>query len=266
MPRAGARAAPSTEVYTASCRETHRATARACGTSAAHTRKGGNPCRCKLVPGSVEEARTLLRAFVRVGVVLHDAGKVLHPAELDPPGETHEPAGEALLLQHGVSPEVARVCVSHARWQSMSVSFEEVVIALADKLWKGVRHRALEEQVIDAAAERLGTERWDVFVRLDSAFEHIASLGCNAGRRLAAPAGPPKSTPLRVWTATSVRSPLVSHARGMFPPPRRRTHFAPPPAPQPPSSKAWNAASSRVATPSFSAFSSLVPASSPTTR
>lgn len=153
MPRAGARAAPSTGVYTASCRETHRATARACGTSAAHTRKWS--------------CTTQARCFTRQSSTRH--------------AKTHDPAGEALLLQHGVSPDVARVCVSHARWQSMSVSFEEVLIALADKLWKGVRHRALEERVIDAAAERMGTERWDVFVRLDSAFEHIASLG---GERL----------------------------------------------------------------------------------
>src|SRR5690242_14490802 len=47
--------------------------------------------------------------LVRVGMVLHDAGKILHPAELDRAGAEHETAGEALLLEHGVSPEIARI-------------------------------------------------------------------------------------------------------------------------------------------------------------
>lgn len=122
-------------------------------------------------------------AFVRVGVALHDAGKILHPAELDEPGDAHEPAGEALLLQRGVTPQLARVCRSHARWHEMPVSFEELLIALADKLWKGVRRSELEERVIDAAAERLGKAWWDVYVQLDSVFERAAADGEDRLRR-----------------------------------------------------------------------------------
>ncbi len=36
--------------------------------------------------------------LIRVGVVLHDAGKTLYPQELDGGGSEHEPAGESLLL------------------------------------------------------------------------------------------------------------------------------------------------------------------------
>lgn len=115
--------------------------------------------------------------FVRVGVALHDVGKVLHPAELDAPGSYHEPDGEALLLRSGVSPELARVCMSHARWDAMDVSLEELVIALADKLWKGVRNPRLEERCVDAIAAVLGKTRWDVFIELDSAFEDVAAAG-----------------------------------------------------------------------------------------
>ena len=50
--------------------------------------------------------------LIRLGVALHDAGKINHPAELDVPGSMHEPAGEALLLANGVQPEVARFCVT----------------------------------------------------------------------------------------------------------------------------------------------------------
>jgi hypothetical protein len=115
--------------------------------------------------------------LVRVGVVLHDAGKTLHPAELDQPGGDHEPAGEALLIAHGASPEVARICISHARWNEMSVSLEELLVALADKLWKGVRKPELEERVIDEVASAVGKSRWDLFVDLDSCFEQIAAGG-----------------------------------------------------------------------------------------
>jgi len=115
--------------------------------------------------------------YVRVGVVLHDAGKVLHENELAASGAQHEPAGEQLLLTHGVSPEIARVCLSHARWRYMSVSLKELLIALADKLWKGVRSPDLEELVVSRVAAALSRDRWDLFVALDGAFEEIALGG-----------------------------------------------------------------------------------------
>jgi hypothetical protein len=115
--------------------------------------------------------------LVRTGVVLHDAGKIIHPSELDKPSGEHEPAGESLLLEHGVSAELARICLSHARWSEMDASLEELLVALADKLWKGVRNPALEERVIDAVASRVGRAHWDVFVELDTLFEEIAADG-----------------------------------------------------------------------------------------
>ncbi|MBL8944276.1 MAG: HD domain-containing protein, partial [Myxococcales bacterium] len=115
--------------------------------------------------------------LVRLGAVLHDAGKVLHPLEFEQPGAEHEPAGEALLLEHGVSPAVARMCLSHARWSSMAVSLEELLVALADKLWKGARKPDLEQRVIDRVADAVGRARWDVFVELDTLFEEVAADG-----------------------------------------------------------------------------------------
>ena len=116
-------------------------------------------------------------AVVRLGIVFHDAGKVAHPNELDAPGDLHEPAGEKLLLEHGVAPCVARCCVSHARWASMECSLEELLVALADKLWKGVRVAELERVVVERVAKTLGRPTWDVFVELDTCFEEIASEG-----------------------------------------------------------------------------------------
>ena len=135
-----------------------------------------------------EAADLLLREFqafgvtcdtsvIRLGAVLHDAGKINHPQELSEPGSMHERAGESLLLLNRVQPEVARICSSHSNWDSPDVSFEERVVALADKLWKGKREADLELSIIDGIAEKLGTSRWDVFERLDTVFEEIAAGG-----------------------------------------------------------------------------------------
>ncbi|HEY5374166.1 MAG TPA: hypothetical protein VIK01_10805 [Polyangiaceae bacterium] len=59
----------------------------------------------------------------------------------------------------------------------MPVSLEELLVALADKLWKGVRDSELEERVINLAASNLAMDRWELFVELDTAFEVIAGDG-----------------------------------------------------------------------------------------
>ena len=135
-----------------------------------------------------EAAERLMQAYVELGVrfdarlielgvIVHDVGKILYPGELSAPGSMHECAGEALLLAHGVQSEVARYCVSHAKWQEAGVSFEELSVALADKLWKGKRVEALELRIVDEAASRLRLSRWDVFAQLDAVFEEVADGG-----------------------------------------------------------------------------------------
>jgi len=93
------------------------------------------------------------------------------------PGSDHEPEGEKILIEKGISPKLARVCMSHARWNKMECSFEELIIALSDKLWKGKRVASLELDVVDRVAEHLQKERWDIFLELDMKFEEIASGG-----------------------------------------------------------------------------------------
>ncbi|APR81553.1 Hypothetical protein A7982_06902 [Minicystis rosea] len=81
------------------------------------------------------------------------------------------------MLDHGVDPQIARCCLSHARWADMDVSLEELLVALSDKLWKGVRNAELERRVVEAVAAKLGRDFWDLFVDLDSTFEEIAAQG-----------------------------------------------------------------------------------------
>jgi len=111
--------------------------------------------------------------LVRAGAMLHDVGKIAHPSELRASGNHHEPAGETMLLELGVDPRVARHCLAHARWSTMDVSVEELLVALADALWKGVRREALEQRVVDEIAQRRGVDRWQAFADLDPLFERV---------------------------------------------------------------------------------------------
>jgi hypothetical protein len=117
--------------------------------------------------------------LIRLGVAIHDAGKILHPQELSHPGNQHEADGETLLLSHGVEPAIARCCRSHAQWQTMACSLEELMIALADNLWKGKRNQSLEDLVIRELASRSQQDYWYVFMQMDACFEQIAAGGDN---------------------------------------------------------------------------------------
>lgn len=115
--------------------------------------------------------------FVRLGVVFHDAGKIIHPKELTAKGNNHEADGEKFLITHGVKLQLARCCRSHNQWQTMECSLEEICVALADKLWKGKRVPELEELLIQMLVARCKKDYWELFVEIDSCFEAIASDG-----------------------------------------------------------------------------------------
>ncbi len=115
--------------------------------------------------------------FVRRGAAIHDAGKIEYKNELNEPGNKHELAGEQLLLGLGWDPKLARCCRSHAQYTTMECSIEELLIALADKLWKGKRESDLETDIIDRVATMMAKDRWDIFIDFDYCFEAIASRG-----------------------------------------------------------------------------------------
>ena len=114
------------------------------------------------------------RALVLAGAALHDAGKIVQPAEMHAPGHLHEEAG-AQLLAGRVPPRIARFCVTHASWHGEPI--EDLLVALADKLWKGKRDEALEAESVDAISRATSRERWAVFAELDAIFDDIAAAG-----------------------------------------------------------------------------------------
>jgi hypothetical protein len=114
------------------------------------------------------------RATVLLGAALHDAGKILHPEEERAPGRLHERAGRELLLQHGVPAELAAFCESHAAWDERS-PLVTLLVALADKLWKGKRVPELEELVVHSLAQRTGRPFWELWPALDELFEAVSA-------------------------------------------------------------------------------------------
>ncbi|GAA3959595.1 HD domain-containing protein [Actinomadura viridis] len=135
-------------------------------------------------PGAGADARA-----VAFGAAIHDIGKALHPGELSGPGAEHEPAGYELLLSYGVEERMARFARTHAAWAGGDgIGIDDLLVSLADKVWKGKRVPELERLVVDRLAVASGQEPWEAFLALDDVLGRIAE---DADRRLAFQAAHP---------------------------------------------------------------------------
>ncbi|WP_031074049.1 HD domain-containing protein [Streptomyces sp. NRRL WC-3742] len=128
------------------------------------------------------------REAVLFGAATHDIGKTLHPEELSVPGSLHEPAGHELLLARGVPERLARFAGTHGSWGEPGVTVEDLLVSLADKVWKDKRVRDLEDLVVRHLAAATGREPWETFLALD---DLLTAVGEDAPRRLAVQAAHP---------------------------------------------------------------------------
>ncbi|MES9523293.1 HD domain-containing protein [Streptomyces capoamus] len=119
---------------------------------------------------------------VLFGAATHDIGKVLHPAELSGPGSRHEAAGRELLLTYGVPAGLARFAGTHASWTAPGTGVADLLVSLADKVWKNRRVPELEDLVVARLAGAGGRPAWQWFMELDEA---LTAIGEGADRRLA---------------------------------------------------------------------------------
>lgn len=119
---------------------------------------------------------------VLFGAATHDIGKTLHPAELSGPGALHEAAGRELLLTRGVPAHLARFAGTHASWTAPGIGVEDLLVSLADKIWKNKRVPELEDLVMARLAAVDGRTPWEWFLELD---ETLTRIGEGADRRLA---------------------------------------------------------------------------------
>lgn len=94
-------------------------------------------------------------------------------------------APRSLLLERGVPEHLARFCVTHASWDQPTLALEDLLVALADKLWKGKRVVELEARVIQHLAHQLDQARWRVFELADAVFEGVADGADDRLRRSA---------------------------------------------------------------------------------
>ena len=68
--------------------------------------------------------------------------------------------------------EKAKFAASHAVWSEKS-TIEELVVSLADKVWKGCLIQDLEDLLIEKIATETKIEHWRIFSLLDSIIEDI---------------------------------------------------------------------------------------------
>jgi HD superfamily phosphodiesterase len=127
----------------------------------------------QLVAWAVKRGLPVDADAVLFGAATHDIGKALHPNELSGPGSEHEPAGRDLLLAHGIAPELAKFAATHSTLSTDS-TLDELLVSLADTVWKGKRRTDLEELVVARLAAESGREVWDEFLELDTLLTEIA--------------------------------------------------------------------------------------------
>jgi hypothetical protein len=108
------------------------------------------------------------------GAATHDIGKAKHVAELSGPGSLHEDDGRRLLEERGVEPALARFAATHAQWSAQS-PLEDLLVSLADAVWKGKRRGELEDLVVARIASAAGVETWRAFTELDDVLGAVAA-------------------------------------------------------------------------------------------
>ena len=100
-----------------------------------------------------------------------------HTNELTGQGRQHEIDGPAILEGIGVQSQLARFARTHGSWSREDLPLEDLLVALADAIWKGQRLEPLEKKVIDQIVKKTNLEEWEAFCKLDGLLEEIASRG-----------------------------------------------------------------------------------------
>ena len=117
-------------------------------------------------------------ASVQVGAATHDIGKAIFPEEMTQTGRYHESIGPGMLMDAGFPARLARFARTHGQWrQDEVVGLEDLLVALADTLWKGARDEDLEERCCQAIAMQCRLDPWRVSLRFYDMTEALAGGG-----------------------------------------------------------------------------------------
>lgn len=113
---------------------------------------------------------------ISFGAATHDMGKAVCPEKLSAPGHKHEQAGVVLLEDQGVPENLARFAYTHANWQDARVTgVEDLIVALADNLWKGKRLGELEDRFVSLVSTKTGKGKWEIFSDFDRICQKFAA-------------------------------------------------------------------------------------------
>jgi hypothetical protein len=122
-------------------------------------------------------------------------------------------------MTHGVDSAMARFAATHAAWTTDEVGMEDLLVSLADKIWKNKRVPELEDLVVARLSAASGRPVWEEFLDLDNV---LARIGDEADARLAYqmsyptaeidPRSPNLPATLTTWAA---KNEAVLRARGI---------------------------------------------------
>ena len=113
---------------------------------------------------------------IAIGASIHDIGKAFVNGELVGPGKSHERLGESFLLELGFAERFARYARTHGLpANDETLVGEDLLVILADKVWKGYRNSELEERVALMLSGQAGLDYGDVYPALLDLCELVAN-------------------------------------------------------------------------------------------
>ena len=116
--------------------------------------------------------------LILFGAGTHDIGKAIIKNELFEKGKEHELVGEKILERFACSKRESRFARTHGNWQEDELQLEDLLVSLADKIWKGKRIEELEEKVGLALANNLNIPYWEIYEKLNHILEKL-SMGAD---------------------------------------------------------------------------------------
>jgi hypothetical protein len=112
---------------------------------------------------------------VGFGAATHDLGKAIHTSELTESGQQHQARGMSLLEGLGVPRERARFALTHGHWDEPgNDALEDLLVALADKCWRGRRVERLEALIVERLSLSTGEPAWSCMAKLDQILTSFA--------------------------------------------------------------------------------------------
>lgn len=129
----------------------------------------------ELIQRLEEEFPSILidKYLVLFGAAIHDIGKAEVRDELFITGKKHETIGVKILLKQGFSEQEARFAKTHVNWNDENLELEDLLVSLADKIWKGKQINELEELICQKISNAKGIDYWDAYQKLDSILDKL---------------------------------------------------------------------------------------------